>query len=59
MRRARGFDDADVRAARPLAVDGAVELHLETNEATVVDRRSTKHVELRAHDLSSTTSTLE
>src|SRR5262249_8785071 len=52
-----GADDGDVAAARPLAVDGAVEFHLEADEVPFVDRRSAEPIEL-AHGLSSTTSTL-
>src|SRR5262245_52075632 len=52
-----GADDADIAAARPLPVDGAVELDLEADEVPFVDRRSAEHIEL-AHGLSSTTSTL-
>src|SRR5262249_29414982 len=57
MRALAGADNANVAAAGPLAVDRAVELDLEADEAPFVDRRSAEHIE-PAHGLSSTTSTL-
>src|SRR5262249_40533508 len=47
-----GADDADIAAAGPLAIGGAVELDLEANEAAVGSRPShggAEHLDLRSH----------
>jgi hypothetical protein len=49
VRSLAGPDDAHVIAARPIAIDGAIEPDAETDESSIASWCHRKHVVLRAH----------
>src|SRR6516225_1792877 len=55
MRFARRPDGADIQAARPLAVDGAIEPHLEADQRRVAEQVSVTHPAHRSFDAAANT----